>query len=87
MSEFGGLWKHKSIPQALVPPKTECGCPSGRRIKKGSHKLPLLWRNTEKKNQKKSARSFFGTQHGNFHYLNFTKHYAYTAVFDFTTSN
>ena len=28
MSEFCGLWKHEHNQHALVPPKTECGCPS-----------------------------------------------------------
>ena len=35
MSEFGGLRKHKNNPHAPVPPKTECGCPSGGGIKNG----------------------------------------------------
>ena len=29
MLEFGGLWKHENNQHALVPPKTECGFPSG----------------------------------------------------------
>ena len=29
MSEFGGLWKHENKQHALVPPKTEFGCPNG----------------------------------------------------------
>ena len=33
MSEFGGLWKHENNQLALLPPKTECGCPSGGGIK------------------------------------------------------
>ena len=33
MSEFGGLWKHKNNQHAFVPPKTECGSPSGGRIR------------------------------------------------------
>ena len=42
----------KNNQHALVPLKTECGCPSGRGIifKKWSHTLPLLWRNAEGKN-------------------------------------
>ena len=48
MSEFGGLWKHENNQHALVPPKTECGCPSGGGIK-NSHIHYLLWRNAERK--------------------------------------
>ena len=33
--EFGGLWKHENNQDALVPQKTECGCPSGGGIKNG----------------------------------------------------
>ena len=33
MSEFGGLWKQENNQHALVPPKTECGCPSGEGMK------------------------------------------------------
>ena len=47
MSELSGLWKHENNPHALVPPKTECNCPSGGGIKNGLHTLPLLWRNAE----------------------------------------
>ena len=35
MSEFGGLWKHENNQHALVPPKTERGCPSGGGMKNG----------------------------------------------------
>ena len=49
MSEFGGLWEHENNQPALVPPKTECDCPSGGGIKKRSHTLPLLRKNAEKK--------------------------------------
>ena len=35
MSEFGGLWKHENNQHILVPPKMECGCPSGGGIKNG----------------------------------------------------
>ena len=40
MSEFGGLWKHEINQHALVPPKTECGCPSGGGTKKGQIRNP-----------------------------------------------
>ena len=40
MSEFGGLWKHENNQHALVPPKTECGCPSGGGIKHGHIRYP-----------------------------------------------
>ena len=40
MSEFGGLWKHEHNQHALVPPKTECGCPSGGGIKNGHIRYP-----------------------------------------------
>ena len=35
MSELGGLWEHENNQHAPVPPKTECGCPSGGGIKNG----------------------------------------------------
>ena len=35
VTEFGGLWKHKNNQHALLPPKTECGCPSGGGIQNG----------------------------------------------------
>ena len=35
MPEFCGLWKYEHNQHALVPPKTECGCPSGGGIKSG----------------------------------------------------
>ena len=47
MSEFAGLWKSETNQHALVHPKMECGCPSGRGIKKRSHTLPFLWRKAE----------------------------------------
>ena len=50
MSEFGGLWKHENNQHALVPLKTECGCPSGGGMKNGH--IPLLWRNAEKRKKK-----------------------------------
>ena len=40
MSEFGGLWKHENNQHALVPPKTECGCPSAGGIKNGHIRYP-----------------------------------------------
>ena len=42
LSEFGGLWKHENNQHALVPLKTECGCPSGEEMK-NSH----IWKNAE----------------------------------------
>ena len=48
MSEFGGLWKDKNNQRAFVPPKTECGCPSGGGIENGHIRYPLLWRNAER---------------------------------------
>ena len=48
MLEFGGLWKHGNKQHALVPPKTECGCPSDGGIKNGH---VLLWRNATKINK------------------------------------
>ena len=47
MSEFGGLWKH-----ALVPLKTECGCPSGGGMKNGHMRYPS-YGGTQKKTRKK----------------------------------
>ena len=40
MSGFGGLWKHKNNQHALVPPKSECGCPSGGGINNGQTRYP-----------------------------------------------
>ena len=40
MSKFGGLWKHENNQHTLVPPKTECGCRSGRGIKNGHIRYP-----------------------------------------------
>ena len=45
MFEFGGLWKHKSNQQALVPPKTEV--------------LPLQWRNAEKQKMSMEKKVFY----------------------------
>ena len=53
MSEFGGLWKHKNNQHALVPPKTECGCPSGRGIKNGFIHYPS-YGGTQKERKKAS---------------------------------
>ena len=51
MSEFGGLWKHENNQHALVPPKTECGCPSGVGIKNGHTRYPFY--GGTQKNKKK----------------------------------
>ena len=51
MSEFGGLWKHGNTQHALVPPKTECGCPSGGGIKNGHTRYPS-YGGTQKKPKK-----------------------------------
>ena len=48
MSELGGLWKHKNNQHALVPPKMECGCPSGGEIKNG-HLCDPPYGGTQKK--------------------------------------
>ena len=42
MSEFGGLWKHKNHLLALVPPKTECGWPSGGGSKNDHIRYPSI---------------------------------------------
>ena len=49
MSEFGGLWKHANNQHALVPPKTECGCPSGEGIKNGHLRYPSKSNRTTQK--------------------------------------
>ena len=54
MSEFGGLWKHENYQHALVPTKTECGCPSGGGIKNGHLHYPSYGGT-----QKKIPHSFF----------------------------
>ena len=41
MSEFGGLWKHENNQRSLVPPKTECGCPSGGGVQNGHIRYPF----------------------------------------------
>ena len=51
MSEFGGLWKHKNNQHALVPPKTECGCPSGGGIKNGHIRYPAHGRTQKNSNK------------------------------------
>ena len=56
MSEFGGLWKHENNQHPFVPPKTECGCPSGGGINNGHISYPLLWRNVERKKEKKERK-------------------------------
>ena len=48
MSEFGGLWKHENNQHALVPAKTECGCPCGGGIENGH--IRYIWRNAEENN-------------------------------------
>ena len=52
MSEVGGLWKHANNQQALVPPKTECGCPSGGGIKNGHTRYPSNGGTHRKKTKK-----------------------------------
>ena len=52
MLEFGGLWKHKNNQHELVPPKTECGCPSGGGIK-NSH---IHYGGTQKKKKKQEKK-------------------------------
>ena len=54
MSEFGGLWNHENNQRALVPPKRECGCPSGGGIKNGHIRYPSYGR-TQKKRKKTTA--------------------------------
>ena len=51
MSEFGGLYKHENNQQALVPPKTECGWPSGGGIKNSHIRYPSYWRMKGEKTQ------------------------------------
>ena len=52
MSEFDGLWKHENNHHALVPPKTECGCPSGGGMKNG-HIRYLSYGGTQKERKRK----------------------------------
>jgi hypothetical protein len=52
MSEFGGLWKQKNNQHALVPPKTECGCPCGGGIKNGHIRYPS-YGGTQKKKKRR----------------------------------
>ena len=40
MPEIGGSWNHENNQHALVPPKTECGCPSGGGIKNDHIRYP-----------------------------------------------
>ena len=52
MSELDRLWKHENSQHELVPPKTECGYPSGGGNKNGHIiMLPLIWRNAERKKE------------------------------------
>ena len=53
MSEFGGLWKHENNQHALVPLKTECGCPSGGGINKGDIRYPHMEERRKKSGEKK----------------------------------
>ena len=50
MSEFDGLWKHGNKQRALVPPKTECDCLSGGRIKYGHTLTPPMEERRRRKN-------------------------------------
>ena len=54
MPEFGGLVKHENNQHALVPPETECGCPSGGEIKNSHIRYPS-YGGTQKKKKKKKA--------------------------------
>ena len=51
MSKFGGLWKHENNRYALVPPKMECGCPSGGGIKNGH----ISYGGTQEKKKRKKS--------------------------------
>ena len=51
MSEFGALWKHENNQHELVPPETECGCPSGGGIRNGHVRYPF-YEGTQKKKKK-----------------------------------
>ena len=53
MSQFDGLWKHENNQHALVPLKTECGCPSGGGIKNGHIYATSSYGGTQKKRKKK----------------------------------
>ena len=55
MSEFGGLWKLENNQHALVPPKTECGCPIGGGITNGHIRYPSYM--DERRKEKKDAQS------------------------------
>ena len=52
MSEFGGLWKHRSNQHAFVPLKMECGCRSGGGIKNSLVRYPSYGGTQEKKKEK-----------------------------------
>ena len=58
MSDFGGLWKHDNTQHALVPPKTECGCPSGGGIKNGHIRYPS-YEGTQKERKKTTSNTSF----------------------------
>ena len=60
MSEFSGLWKHENNQHALVPLKTECGCPSGRGIKNGHIRYPSM-EERRKKMKKNDVKTFWGS--------------------------
>ena len=55
LDEFGGLWKHGNNQHALVPLKTECGCPRGRGIKNGHIRYPSDGRMQKKENTNKQT--------------------------------
>ena len=61
MSEFGGLRKHENNQHALVPPKTECGCPSGGGIRNGRIRYPSYGatQKERKKERKNTEPCFF----------------------------
>ena len=58
MSDSGGLWKHENNQHTLVPPKSECGWPSGGGMKNGHIvTLPLLCRNAEEEEEEARTQS------------------------------
>ena len=59
MSEFGGLWKHKNLQHAFVPPKMDCGCPSGGGVKNGHIRYPSYG------GMQKKKKKILGTHHTN----------------------
>ena len=52
MSVFGGLWKYENNQNALVHPKTECGCPRGGGIKNRHIHYPS-YEGTQKKTSRR----------------------------------